>query len=1219
MDEDETTKMPAATRLECGLPNCTLGQGSEAGGRYKTPPHLSKIEETQRDMEQHLQVHSLLKNEKQDEENKHRPKLEAISRPTLKEGSSEGTFQFFLYEWGQYKESIKMSDKEKVKQLAHCVNSDIRRKLFESSMGREESEQNLLDHLKRLCVKTQNRLINIVEFGEIVQGQDELIAVYLARLKGAAANCKFRIKCSKSDCDQVNDYSEEMISYQIVRGLADTSIQEEVLSKEASTPNMNLSDIVSLVEAKEQGKRSQNLLNSGVISSIRSDVISKQFRAKPNEGRDRQAKKCFNCGLYEHGINKFEKQKFCKAFKHVCGVCRKIGHFESECRKKKSGNNAVELEEETVIEEIGSFGEIFALENLEIKSNLLLDRNIGKGGMRCLNHHAWDAFYGWRPKRGEDHPRIPIQIEVENISYKKLNLPYPRKAVRAETVGVADTGAMMVIINVGTMRMLGVEEEELIPMSLNITAANSSKVKLLGGILVTIEAIGEDGKARSSRQLVYVAEGCAGVYLSQRVCKDLGLIPETFPRIGEFGKVKCARRRSSSTPPYALNNNNARDMETPIMYPPAAVVAEMSEFYEIKTNECCNCVTREFPPTPPTKMPFSPIEENVPKLKKWIEEYYEASTFNKCEHSPLPMMRGSPPLKLHIDPNAKAVAAHKYSPVPVHFEEVVKQELDRDIKMGVLEKVPVGTPSEWCSRMVVVAKPNGKPRRTVDLKQLNRAAKRQTHPTETPFHQAMSIPRGTYKTVTDAWNGYHSIPLEESDRPYTTFITKWGRYRYRVAPQGFRASGDGYTARFDEITKDVTNCKRCVDDSLLFENTIEENFFKTCEYIHLLGSHGIILNKEKFQFCQKEVDYVGFRITENGVKPSEETLRAIKEFPRPTNISGIRSFFGLIEQVSFAFSKTDVMAPFRHLLSPKTLFSWNDSLEEAFEKGKAEVLKKVMEGIHTFDLNRRTCLQVDWSKEGIGFLLLQKYCACIENSPRCCSKGWRLCYVNSRFLSGAESRYKPIEGEMLAIVWGLKKTRHWVSGCPNLVVATDHKPLLGVFEKDIGDIENPRLRALMEKTLQFYFEIIHLPGVINSGADATSRNPVGDAEHGEVAAIQLTGKAFLEHSYSELSGDDIRESERLENRVAELATIMELPNKYQVNSTHTQAELIDWNEVRVGTKQCEELNCVMESIIRGRTEYSKLGTYEQVAPELVVENGVVMYKDCVVIHHGGLV
>ena len=390
---------------------------------------------------------------------------------------------------------------------------------------------------------------------------------------------------------------------------------------------------------------------------------------------------------------------------------------------------------------------------------MLLEKKIEESGMRKLNHHAWDAFQGWKPKRGEDHPRVKIQIEVKKGSYSILNLPPPRRPVAAEAVGVADTGAMMVVVNVGTMDMLGVKLEELIPMSLNITAANSSKIKLLGGILVVIKAMGEDGQSRSSRQLIYVAEGCTGIYLSQRVCKDLGIIPETFPRVGEFGHRRAEedwtgrgkfRRRSSSLPPEILEGREADSKVMTVMYPPAAVVAEMSGFYEIKLNECCNCVPRTLPPEPPTKIPFPPIEENIPKLKKWIEERYSASTFNKCEHAPLPMMKRSPPLKLHIDPAAKPVAAHKYSPVPVHFEELVKRELDRDVKMGVLEKVPVGTPSDWCSRMVVVSKSNGKPRRTVDLKLLNRAAKRQTHPTETPFHQAMSVPRGTFKTVTDA-------------------------------------------------------------------------------------------------------------------------------------------------------------------------------------------------------------------------------------------------------------------------------------------------------------------------------------------------------------------------------------------------------------------------------------------------------------------------------------
>ena len=219
--------MSNATRLICGLSNCTLGQGDEEGGTYKTPPHLTRIEETQKDMEQHLQVHTLLKKEN---EKGNRPKLEAISRPVLKEGSSEGAYQFFIYEWKQYKESSCMTEQEKIKQLIHCVSSDVRRKVFESTMGAQESEETILKHLKRLCVKSQNRLVNIVEFCEISQGREEPIAVTIGRLKRSAANCGFKIKCNNEECNHEVDFSDEMIAIQLIRGLSDPSIQEEVLS-----------------------------------------------------------------------------------------------------------------------------------------------------------------------------------------------------------------------------------------------------------------------------------------------------------------------------------------------------------------------------------------------------------------------------------------------------------------------------------------------------------------------------------------------------------------------------------------------------------------------------------------------------------------------------------------------------------------------------------------------------------------------------------------------------------------------------------------------------------------------------------------------------------------------------------------------------------------------------------------------------------------------------
>ena len=98
---------------------------------------------------------------------------------------------------------------------------------------------------------------------------------------------------------------------------------------------------------------------------------------------------------------------------------------------------------------------------------------------------------------------------------------------------------------------------------------------------------------------------------------------------------------------------------------------------------------------------------------------------------------------------------------------------------------------------------------------------------------------------------------------------------------------------------------------------------------------------------------------------------------------------------------------------------------------------------------------------------------------------------------GIESKFTeeytplPIEGEALAEVYALQKARYFVLGCKDLIVATDHRPLLGVFgEKRLEDIDNPRLRKLKENTLAYRFTMVHVPGRKHAGPDAMSRNPV---------------------------------------------------------------------------------------------------------------------------------
>ena len=119
--------------------------------------------------------------------------------------------------------------------------------------------------------------------------------------------------------------------------------------------------------------------------------------------------------------------------------------------------------------------------------------------------------------------------------------------------------------------------------------------------------------------------------------------------------------------------------------------------------------------------------------------------------------------------------------------------------MGVIERVSPNTPVTWCHRMNIVAKKDGSARRTIDLRPVNAATKKQTHIMESPFALAARVPPNSWRSTSDAWNGYHSVPLHPESCHLTTFLTPFGRLWYCVAPQGELVSGDTYTERYDLI------------------------------------------------------------------------------------------------------------------------------------------------------------------------------------------------------------------------------------------------------------------------------------------------------------------------------------------------------------------------------------------------------------------------------------
>ena len=337
--------------------------------------------------------------------------------------------------------------------------------------------------------------------------------------------------------------------------------------------------------------------------------------------------------------------------------------------------------------------------------------------------------------------------------------------------------------------------------------------------------------------MVYFAHGVGDFYLSKAACQDLGVISPQFPEPSSFpGALGVKAEMSTSVPAPAgmstsvpapatcavpapaaampcspasavCSSSSTSAPAAAMPCPPASAVCsssssapasvQQSQVKDVKVDDkrrklaSRGCLKRTLPPEAPEFLLFPCVPENVTKIEHWLKERYASLSFNNCPHQPLPLMSGLPPLRIILKDGAETKAVHRPATIPAHWMDKVREGLEQDIALGVLERVPHNTPRTWCSRMHVVGKKTGEPRRVVDLREVNRSTVRQTHYMEPPFLQAMGIKPGTWRFTSDAWNGYHSVPIDERDRHITTFITPWGRMRYRVAPQGWLSSGDG--------------------------------------------------------------------------------------------------------------------------------------------------------------------------------------------------------------------------------------------------------------------------------------------------------------------------------------------------------------------------------------------------------------------------------------------
>ncbi|UYV63284.1 hypothetical protein LAZ67_2003650 [Cordylochernes scorpioides] len=251
--------------------------------------------------------------------------------------------------------------------------------------------------------------------------------------------------------------------------------------------------------------------------------------------------------------------------------------------------------------------------------------------------------------------------------------------------------------------------------------------------------------------------------------------------------------------------------------------------------------------------------------------------------------------------------------------------------------------------------------------------------------------------------GYWQIDVEESDREKTAFITPDGLYEFKVMPFGLCNALATFERMIDNLLKGLkwTICLCYLDDIIVFSDGFEEHLRRLQLVLNCLKKAGLCLNSNKCKFGAKTITVLGHEVSENGIRPDQEKIRAVRDFATPRSLKEVRSFLGLSSYYRrFIPNYAHVAQPLNDLLKKDSAFNWNQEEQNAFEALKSALISEPALG--HFDYSSPTEIHTDASNYGIGALLVQ-----IQKGKE------RAIAYASRTLNKAEKIIQPQKGNAL--------------------------------------------------------------------------------------------------------------------------------------------------------------------------------------------------------------
>ncbi|XP_043198714.1 uncharacterized protein K02A2.6-like [Amphibalanus amphitrite] len=364
----------------------------------------------------------------------------------------------------------------------------------------------------------------------------------------------------------------------------------------------------------------------------------------------------------------------------------------------------------------------------------------------------------------------------------------------------------------------------------------------------------------------------------------------------------------------------------------------------------------------------------------------------------------------------------------------------------------------------------------------------------------------------DLKDAYHQLELHPDSRDLTTFVSHLGLFRFTRVNFGLASAGPCFQKVMASMLEGIPGVEVYLDDILVHARSQAGHDARLKAVLQCFDAHRVRVNWSKSVTNQREIGFLGYQISGDGVRIDPERLRPLLDAPEPRDEKSLRAFLGAVGyHARFLPRFSDEVEPLRAALRADA-FEWTAALSSAVRRVKDAIRQAPALGM--FDVSLPTVLSTDASDVGCGACITQVDASGVP----------RVITYASKTFTAAERNYSVVEKEALACVWATEKFRHYLWG-RRFTLRTDHQALCTIFGPKGSNRVGRRVARWEARLLEFAFDVEYVRSEHNGVADGLSRLPVTDTwwpddDTIQIASLGVAAAAVTEAEFRAASDAD---------------------------------------------------------------------------------------------------